>query len=516
MSTRRAIVLLAVALGGCTTSTPRLPDWVPDVFKPTSVVVPTPGAESTALPVPAPPEVVQILKLVGSGARGQVTLTKTMSYVRDETAEPSKSRNLVTRFGAVTTYTASGGTSVADELGVWTFTYVPIALNDPALKRPNHQSLGIRFQSRLPDALGIDWDRSGLIDPAGQGRRIVHRTDAARDDAAGVGPRGMLDDWVLPAEDIALAQETSADLVRAFFETLTPGAQFSLVLTLRRGGERIIKRFVFEARPLQVEAPRPRPVTKWVGETFVALPRPPSRKDDAYEALRVKNGSARPLTQEDLAGAMLKVTAVTYDRLEPVVTLARDNPREEYTARPVAGSIEGLAPVADIASAWSLWVGKTLWLAEPDLVTPGVGTADTGVLKVKRFTPVQVVEIKLGWSSAAPYRFVLKAPGGRVGFRDVHTTGTNVPEDLRSRNAFAQAFFTEDPRNELDWPADVWTKIEDGRVVVGMTAAQARLSWGLPRSVERAVSGTALEERWTYPGRPTLVVVDGVVARVVY
>jgi hypothetical protein len=133
---------------------------------------------------------------------------------------------------------------------------------------------------------------------------------------------------------------------------------------------------------------------------------------------------------------------------------------------------------------------------------------------VKRFTPVEVTEVTLGWSSAAPVRFVLRTPGGRTGIRDVHTTGTNVPESLRTRRTFAQAFFTEDPRTEFDWPADVWIAIEDGRVVVGMTAEQARLSWGAPRRIERAVSGLGHEEIWTYAGRPALALVDGVVTRI--
>ena len=67
-----------------------------------------------------------------------------------------------------------------------------------------------------------------------------------------------------------------------------------------------------------------------------------------------------------------------------------------------------------------------------------------------------------------------------------------------------RAFLTEDPRRGLDWSSEIWTAIEDTRVVVGMTAAQARMSWGDPRRIEHVVAGAGREERWLYLDHPTV------------
>lgn len=522
MSRRRAgaALALAAALAGCTSGQPLLSRSTLDAFRSTTTVIRSPGPEPPAQSVSPPPEVVQILTVVAPAARGRVTLTKSVSYVPDPGSGGQKTPSSGAKLATVTTYTALGSTGVTDEAGAWTFTYAPEALRDPTLKLDRLQGLEIRFESAVAVEFDVDWEESRMIGPDDKTRRLIRRSDLRPDHAGAtsrshVGPRGVVAEWILPAVEDPRGGVPAPGSALAFFERVPPGVQMSLALTLRGGEIKVVKTFVFETRPLRAEAPLPRPVSKWVGESFVVLPRPPWQEGQAYEALRPREQPTRPPTHGELARAVLKVTAVKYDRLDPLVTLVRDAPKEEYTARPVAGSIEGLAPAADLLGARNQWMGKTLWLAEPNLQTVAEGASGVGVLAVKRFTGVQVVDVNLGWSSATPARFVVKTSSGQVGFRDVHMTGTNVPEALRASNAFEQVFFTEDPRSKVDWPAEVvWAAIEDGRVVVGMTAEQARLSWGAPRLIERAVSEAGQEERWTYAGRPALALVGGIVTRI--
>ena len=480
---RTGLVPLALVLAGCASIRAALPDRAPAALKPTSVVAPVPA------PVTPPPMIVQVLTLAApEGARGRLTLTRTTSVVQNAQGDPKNASKPGGASATVTAYRGTGSISVSDDLGQWTFSYAPVALHDTT---PKIQALGIRLQSGSGGALEIDWAESTLVDPTGNRHLLVHRGDVTRGDEVAV--------WVGDAG----------------LESLPQGQAVSIVLTVRRGDQRPLKKFVFESRLPEIEAsPAPRPISKWVGERFVALPRPPSRQRDAYEALEVRDKIERHPTPEEMAGAVLTVTGVRYDRVTPIVTFVREDTKQEYIGRAGAGSLEDLAPLADIEAARKDWRGKTLWLAAPDMRTLGDGSEDSRVLPVKRLARVEVVDVQPGWSSDAPIRFILRTPAGPLGFRDVHTTGTNVPEAERQRHGFDRAFLTHDPRTEFDWSAEVWTAIEDSRVLVGMTTAQARMSWGEPRRVERVVSGSGSEERWSYADQRALVLVDGLVTEV--
>ena len=364
-----APIVLALVLAGCGSGKTLLPGWAPDVLKPSTVVVRPPASEPVRLPSPPPSEIVHLLKLTApEGSRGRLTLTKTVSYVRDTEGDTAKRPPAAPAYRTITAYTGSGRISASDDLGVWTFAYAPVALHDDVLKLAGLQALSIRFESTFADRLEIDWDESALLEPGGKLRRLVHRGDLTAESepatwVSDVDAGGVLDDWVIPSDEFFLSRETAARRGRAFFETLVPGARVIVALTLRRGDERLIKVFTFQTQPPRVEAPLPRPIDKWVGESFVVLPRPPSRQRDEYASLEVRDKIARHPSQEEAAGAVLKVTGVTYNRLDRVVTFVRPDTKQEYTARPVAGSIDGLASLADIESARNQWKGKMLWLA---------------------------------------------------------------------------------------------------------------------------------------------------------
>src|SRR5207247_1174639 len=138
-----------------------------------------------------------------------------------------------------------------------------------------------------------------------------------------------------------------------------------------------------------------------------------------------------------------------------------ENTTQDYVVRAEGGTVQGLAPLADLEAARKQWKGKRLWLAGPDLRIFDKCSAGGRVLPVRRLASVEVVDVEVGAASDAPIRFVLRTAAGRLGFRDVHTTGTNVREAQRQRHAFERAFLTEDPRRGLDWSPEIWTAIED-------------------------------------------------------
>jgi len=66
-------------------------------------------------------------------------------------------------------------------------------------------------------------------------------------------------------------------------------------------------------------------------------------------------------------------------------------------------------------------------------------------------------------------------------------------------------------RTQHDWDEKTWKAIEERKVFIGMTAEQARMSWGEPKSVNRTiVAGAPTREQWVYSLKSYLYFDDGV------
>ena len=44
----------------------------------------------------------------------------------------------------------------------------------------------------------------------------------------------------------------------------------------------------------------------------------------------------------------------------------------------------------------------------------------------------------------------------------------------------------------------MWAAIEEEKVFMGMTEDQALMSWGNPKTVNRTVTGSGVDEQWVY------------------
>ncbi len=56
-------------------------------------------------------------------------------------------------------------------------------------------------------------------------------------------------------------------------------------------------------------------------------------------------------------------------------------------------------------------------------------------------------------------------------------SGTNVSDILRDNSKFEDSVLTQDPKIMHEWSNRVWSAIEEGKVFVGMTDEQARISF---------------------------------------
>jgi hypothetical protein len=172
-----------------------------------------------------------------------------------------------------------------------------------------------------------------------------------------------------------------------------------------------------------------------------------------------------------------------------------DDDGQIYTARVILDTVGGIAPLADINNARLKYLGKTLCRIRGSILTYNHKTEKFGTVNFKRYAPVKVVNVVAGWDDMSPVRFILQTPSGEEGFIDVSLSGTNVSS---GRGNFDDWFLVEDPRKTYRWPEKIWSAIEGGRVLTGMTAEQARMSWGKPKEVNRTITGTSTHEQWVY------------------
>jgi hypothetical protein len=135
-------------------------------------------------------------------------------------------------------------------------------------------------------------------------------------------------------------------------------------------------------------------------------------------------------------------------------------------------------------------------------------------VKIKKYSAMKVIDIVAGWHGAAPIRFILQTSEGSTGFVDINPSGTNSPIDAMVAVSFNRHFLTEDPKVTFSGSPTVWAAIEDGKLFVGMTAEQARLSWGAPKDVNTTVHEGAKDEQWVYPSGSYIYLENGVVTAI--
>jgi hypothetical protein len=168
--------------------------------------------------------------------------------------------------------------------------------------------------------------------------------------------------------------------------------------------------------------------------------------------------------------------------------------------------------LADIVSARSKWVGKTLWY-RGDRVRNTQDVHDFDGAKVLKFQPVKVLNVIAG--SDDDLDFVVELPSGPalIGVRfSASNFGPEMIETFRKIGrkvcTFDKQFFVADPRSTHKWPAEIWSAIERGEARVSMTTEQAIMAWGEPSRVNETETAGGYRAQWVYGDRRYLYV-DG-------
>jgi hypothetical protein len=249
-------------------------------------------------------------------------------------------------------------------------------------------------------------------------------------------------------------------------------------------------------KPVQTDPTMFRPIKQLVGEKFIFLPMRKRLQHFGYQDFRGGQGPNSWPTYEECVGRIGTIVKVT-DAFQEV-TIQMDDNGESYTGSVSNGSVNGIAPLSDIDYARAKWCGKTLWCSKGVLLTHDETADSFGIIALKKYSPVKVINVVAGWYEFEPVRFIVQTPSGQEGFVDVNLSGTNVSGDRRDESRFEQTFLSENPKSAHKWSARAWSAIENEKVFVGMTTEQVIMSWGKPTDVNRTRVGRAVHEQWVY------------------
>ena len=187
------------------------------------------------------------------------------------------------------------------------------------------------------------------------------------------------------------------------------------------------------------------PISSWVGERFVFLPKQKALQRFGYQDIQIGEDLYKHPTYNEYVGRIAKVVSakVIYNHWDVELVMEDNGQRISATAR--SEDIEGIAPVADIRGAHDRWLGKTLWYRKTWIETYDKDAGETRSVHLKKNSRVKVINIIAGWNHRTPVRFVLQTPEGKVGYVDIAWSGTNCCKYKRKySDSFEASFFTQD------------------------------------------------------------------------
>jgi hypothetical protein len=270
------------------------------------------------------------------------------------------------------------------------------------------------------------------------------------------------------------------------------------------------------------------PVRCWVGLQFVVLPKDKAARNQGYpefEGMAPRYGHP---SYDQFAGRTVIVTKVEWQQysLSPSrsgwnVTFALDKEGPFYTtnAVPRAGGTRDDAVVScfvllqDLQLARQAYLNKRYWplvARMPVLNADGVSASAESVA-FNRFEPVAVADVLASPTAEAPIRIVVSNESGREGYFDIAMSETNRLA-THEVGISPKILSNDDPKLAHNWPEGVWTAIESGKALPGMTTEQIRLSLGEPVSVSQTVTAGGTREQWAYSDGKFFYFYDGVLA----
>lgn len=151
-------------------------------------------------------------------------------------------------------------------------------------------------------------------------------------------------------------------------------------------------------------------------------------------------------------------------------------------------------------------VGKHLYI----IAQRRMSWPDGAIITPRRYVGVTVREVR-GGTAELPVIVVIEPDEAPGTHQAVYMT---LGDGATATRNFDKVFSLENPRSRFPRiEDDVWELICDGKIRLGMTPDECRLSLGAPTDYIKVPSTAGMIERWTYPDGVYLIFEDGVLAR---
>lgn len=264
---------------------------------------------------------------------------------------------------------------------------------------------------------------------------------------------------------------------------------------------------------------QPKTLDQLLGEKVVFVAETKRLQRYGYQSFHWVQNSSASVPYEALVG---KVGTVTEIQPRPTgalnfrrVIIKLESSDQAVMTNALNDRIPDVTLLTDIEEGRKRWVGKTLWY-KSKYVRPSTDAEPLEWRLVKKFQPATILNVMVGAGQAGAIDFVLQFKDGQEGLAAVTLSASNTaPEFLETLKRLGKKecsldamFFTEDPRLTRKWHADVWSAIENGQILVGMTVDQVILAWGEPKSVNNTKNEMLNLSQWVYSGNRYLYI-DG-------
>lgn len=150
-------------------------------------------------------------------------------------------------------------------------------------------------------------------------------------------------------------------------------------------------------------------------------------------------------------------------------------------------TIDNMIYVDEIDKAREVLIGKNLYLLH-DLLS----------LHQTKFIPVTITNVGMGSALLSrPVKIIYTNESGKEYSIEIKLSGINVKG--KGGKQFQEIFSFENPKDNYPNIADaIWSLIQNGKVVTGMTEKECELSWGKPQEINTTITGSDRRQQWVY------------------